>query len=191
MKLIGLSGTNGAGKDSVAEVLRDKYGFYFISVTELLRNEAKKRGLAVERENLRMISAEWRRESGLGVLIDKAVETYEKQGGDSNYAGLVVSSLRNPGENDSVHALKGKVIWIDADPKIRYDRIFSRQRTSEDNKTYEQFVDEEQAEMNHSGDEATLSLLGVKDKSDITLINEGSEISELQKVIQSKLSAIL
>jgi dephospho-CoA kinase len=191
MKIIGLSGTNGSGKDSVAEILREKYGYYFISVTELLRNEAKKRGLAVERENLRMISAEWRRESGLGVLIDKAVATYKEQGGDSKYAGLVVSSLRNPGENDSVHEFKGKVVWIDADPKIRYDRIFSRQRTDEDNKTYEEFLNEEKAEMQHSGDEATLSLLGVKEKSDIILVNEGSEISELENVIQSELSAIL
>jgi dephospho-CoA kinase len=191
MKIVGLSGTNGAGKDSVAEVLRDKYGYCFISVTDLLRNEAKTRGLAVERENLRMISAQWRRESGLGVLIDKAVETYKELGGDSKFTGLVVSSLRNPGENDSVHQLNGKVIWIDADSKIRYDRIFSRQRTSEDNKTYEQFLEEEQAEMNHSGDEATLSLLGVKEKSDITFINKGSEISELEKVIEIELSAIL
>jgi hypothetical protein len=45
--------------------------------------------------------------------------------------------------------------------------------------------------MSHSGDEATLSLLGVKEKSDITVINEGFEISELEKVIQSKLSVIL
>lgn len=191
MKLIGLSGTNGAGKDSVAEVLRDKYGYYFISVTDLLRDEAKNRGLAVERENLRMISAEWRRESGLGVLIDKAVETYESLGGNSKYRGLVVSSLRNPGENDAIHALDGKVLWIDADPKIRYNRIFTRQRTEEDNKTYEQFLSEEQAEMEHSGDEATLSLQGVKEKSDVTLINEGSKISELEKVIESKLNVIL
>jgi dephospho-CoA kinase len=191
MKLIGLSGTNGAGKDSVAEVLRDNYGYYFISVTDLLREEARKRGLAVERENLRMISAEWRRESGLGVLIDKAIETYKKLGGDKNYNGLVVSSLRNPGENDTVHKLNGKVIWIDADPKIRYERIFSRQRTDEDNKTYEQFLIEEQAEMNHEGDKATLSLLGVKQKSDITLINEGSKISELEKMIENQIKAIL
>ena len=183
MKLLGISGTNGAGKDSVAEVLRDKYGWCFISVTELLRAEARKRGLALERENLRNISAEWRRESGLGVLINKAVVTYNNQGGDGKYSGLVISSLRNPGENDTVHELGGNVIWIDAEPKTRYERIFNRQRTSEDSKTYEQFLNEEQAEMQHSGDEATLSLSGVKDKSDKIIINNGSSINDLEQVM--------
>jgi len=183
MKLLGISGTNGAGKDSVAEVLRDKYGWCFISGSDILREEAKKRGLAVERENLRMISAEWRRESGLGVIIKRAIETYKELGGDEKYSGLVVSSLRNPGENDTVHELGGDVVWIDAEPKTRYERIFNRQRTSEDSKTYEQFLNEEQAEMQHSGDEATLSLSGVKDKSDKIIINNGSSINDLEQVM--------
>ena len=191
MKLIGLSGTNGAGKDSVAELLCDKYRFMFVSMSDLLRIEAEKRGIAVERNNLRMISAEWRRESGLGVLIDKSIELYEESGGDDKYVGLVVSSIRNPGEVDHIHELGGKVIWIDADPQIRYDRIFSRQRTAEDNKTFEQFVNEEQAEMQHSGDVATLSMGDVKLGVDTTLINNGSTHEELELAVYENLKELL
>jgi dephospho-CoA kinase len=191
MKLIGLSGTNGAGKDSVAEVLRDKYKFMFVSMSDLLRIEAEKRGIAVERDNLRMISAEWRRESGLGVLIDKSVELYEQSGGDNSYAGLVVSSIRNPGEVARVHELKGKVIWIDADPHIRYKRIFSRQRTAEDNKTFEQFVLEEQSEMQHSGDSATLSMGDVALGADITVLNNGLTHDELELVVADNLKELI
>ena len=68
MKIIGLSGTNGSGKDTVGHMLTERHGYLFVSLTDMLRKEAKKRGEEPSREVLRTISAEWRRESGLGVL---------------------------------------------------------------------------------------------------------------------------
>lgn len=179
MKLIGLSGTNGSGKDTIAELIVEKFNYMFVSVTDLLRDEASKRNLPIERSVLRDISAEWRRESGLGVLVDKAVEKFELS--DASFDGLVVVSLRNPGEVDKVHKLGGKVIWIDADPKIRYQRIYSRRRSDEDNKSFEQFLAEEKIEMSHSGDEATLNMSGVKDKADIFIDNDHSDIETFKK----------
>src|SRR5688500_13275325 len=102
MKLFGLAGTNGSGKDTVGQILADRHNFLFISMSDLLRDEARARNLPVEREQLRTISAQWRRESGLGVLIDKSIEKYKASGGDEKYAGLVVSSVRNPGEVDRI-----------------------------------------------------------------------------------------
>lgn len=189
--IIGISGTNGAGKDSVAELLEKEYNFLFISMTDMLREEAVKRGLPVEREVLRTISAEWRRESGLGVLIDKSVQYYQEKGGNEKYSGLVLASLRNPGEADSVHALGGQVVWVDAEPKVRYERIFSRQRTDEDNKTFEQFQEEEHAEMQHSGDNATLSMEGVKKLSDRTLINNEASMESLKQAVIEVLGDLL
>lgn len=186
MKVIGIGGTNGSGKDTVGTMLAEKFGFLSVSVSDLLRNECRRRGLPIERENLRMISAEWRREGGLGVLVDKAVALFEEQG--DAYAGLAVGSLRNPGEVDRVHAFDGVSVWVDADPKIRYDRIqrANRGRGGEDNKTYEQFLAEEAAEMQHSGDEATLNMAGVKALSDITILNESTP-EELEKQIMKLL----
>lgn len=179
MKIYGLSGTNGAGKDTVGDALAEQ-GWLFVSVSDMLREEAAKRGLPVERDTLRTISAQWRRELGLGALIDKSVEHFKTQ--DSNYKGLVMSSLRNPGEVIRVHELGGKVIWVDADPQVRYQRIYSRQRSAEDSKTFEQFLSEEQAEMSHSGDEATLNMAKVKDKADIFLQNNGNDVEVFKKI---------
>src|SRR3990172_3268454 len=67
MKIIELAGTNGAGKDTLGEILAKYHGFIFITVSDFRREEAKKRGLKPEREPLRQISAEWRRKKGLGV----------------------------------------------------------------------------------------------------------------------------
>ena len=189
MILYGLSGTNGSGKDSLGEYLAKEYNFLFVSVTDLLRNEAKKRGLAIERENLRDISAQWRRESGLGVLVEKAVELYKQEGGDVAYAGLIMASLRNPGEADSLHELGGKMIWLDANPSIRYERIqsASRGRGGEDNKTYEQFLAEQEAAMKHSGDEATLSMADVKDRCDIFITNDGNDMDDFYASVNKAL----
>lgn len=190
MKLIGISGTNGAGKDSVAEVLVRKYNYLFISVSDLLRNEAKARGLATDRENLRTISAEWRREFGLGVLVDKSVELYQQKGGDSTFSGLVVSSIRNSGEINRIHYLGGKLVWIDADAHVRYKRLFSRGR-EDDRITFEEFEAQQEAEMQHSGDSATLNMSDVKKGADITIFNEGSTIDQLEKLVEQELGETL
>jgi dephospho-CoA kinase len=188
MLIIGVAGTNGSGKDTIAKVLSEKHGFYAASATDMLGEELTKRGLPHERENKRTVSAEWRREYGLGVIIDKAVETAKAAG----YDKLVVGSLRNPGEVDRVHEFKGEVIWVDADPKIRYERIRKNDRGRvEDSKTYEQFLAEEEAEMSHSGDSATLSLAGVKAGSDRFIENNGKNIKDFAFEIEKALADLL
>ena len=72
MNLIGIAGTNGSGKDTLGQILADKYGYSFISVTDILRDELRSRNLPLSRKYMRELSAEWRRESGLGVLVDRS-----------------------------------------------------------------------------------------------------------------------
>lgn len=192
-RIIGLAGTNGSGKDTVGHILADKYGCLFVSVTELLRAEAAKRGIEPNRENLRTISAEWRRESGqLGVLVDKAVAEYKKAAGRHN--GVAIASLRNPGEADRVHELGGTMVWVDADPRIRYERIqtnaAARGRAAEDAKTFEQFQAEEVAEMQSSGDEATLDMSGVKTRCDVFLQNDSNDLAVFQTKVEEALKLV-
>ena len=79
MKIIGIAGTNGSGKDTVAEILEKNHGFLFVSVTDILRDELRKQNKPVKRENMRGLGDQWRRELGLAVLIDKAIEIYKTQ----------------------------------------------------------------------------------------------------------------
>jgi cytidylate kinase len=189
MTIIGLSGTNGSGKDTVGEILAAQHGYLFISVTDLLRDELRRRSLSVDRQHLRELSAEWRRESGLGVLVDKAVEFYKATG--DQYKGVVMASLRNPGEADRLHELGGTLVWTDADPQIRYSRVTAnsqaRGRAGEDDKTYEEFLAEEAAEMHRpeGGDAATLSGAGVKAKADLFIENNGNDLAALHATVTS------
>jgi cytidylate kinase len=189
MRIIGLAGTNGAGKGTVGEMLAERHGFLFVSVSDLLREEARRRGLPVEREVLRTISAEWRREFGLGVLVDKAVEVFKQS--NRTYKGLVVDPMRNSGEARHLKDLGGTLVWVDADPAIRYKRVFSRKRSDEDDKTFEQFLAEEQAEMQHSGDEATLNLAAVKELADLFLQNNGNDIKTFKDEADEQLTLFL
>lgn len=186
IKIIGISGTNGSGKDSLAKILVEDYGWFFVSGSDILREELKKRNLPIERENLRNLSAEWRREFGKGVIVDRAFRMYEDEEG--KYKGFVTSSLRNPGEAEEIHKIGGTVVWVDAPPKLRYQRIYSRQRSDEDNKTFEQFQKEEYDEMHHhGGDDATLNMAGVKAIADVFVTNDNNNFEDFKKAAKKAL----
>lgn len=179
MKIFGISGTNGAGKDVLGILLAERFGYLNAIATSMFVAELNKRGLPIDREHKAQLSAEWRREFGMGVIVDKAVEMFNAE--PSKYEGLAVGSLRHPGEADRVHELGGTMIWVDADPKIRYERIqknlHERAGThAEEGKTFEEFLAEQQREMTPTGDEATLHISAVKDRADIFLVNNGDDI---------------
>ena len=138
-----------------------------------------------------MLSAEWRREFGMGVVVDKAVAEFEKTNGA--YQGLVVSSLRHPGEAARVHELGGEVWWVDADPKVRYERIQRAKRVGrelEDNKTFEEFMADEAREMTPSGDAATLNTAALEPLADRTLYNESTDTVQLAKDVEAALAEV-
>ncbi|HSX31220.1 MAG TPA: AAA family ATPase [Candidatus Saccharimonadales bacterium] len=181
MKLVGLAGTNGSGKDTVGTLIAAKYNYLFVSVSDLLRIELRKRGLPVIRDNTRMLSVEWRRELGVGVLVDKALELAEHS--SHHYDGVVACPMRNVGEAQHLKNLGGTLIWVDADPKLRYERVQAadRGRAGEDNKTYEEFLAEEETEMHppDPNDPTLLNGAGVKALADATILNE-SDLDSLQ-----------
>jgi dephospho-CoA kinase len=163
MNIIGLAGTNGAGKSTIGQMLAERHDFLFVSVSDFLRQEAKSRGRPVEREALRTISAEWRRRHGLGVLVEKAIEIFNNSPG--THAGLAVESIRNIGEAKYLKSLGGRLVWVDADPRVRHKRASTRRRTAEDRKTYQAFLVEERAETHRRGDGAALDMAAVKNSA--------------------------
>lgn len=188
MKIIGVSGTNGSGKDTVSRMLSERHGYFVASATDMLNAELARRGWPSDRQHKSTLGDEWRREYGLGVIVDKAVGAAEAAGFDK----LVVGSLRNPGEADRVHALGGTVVWVDADPRVRYERIQRGNRgRDEDLRTFEQFLSEEHAEMHQSGDEATLNMSAVRRQADIIINNDSENAEQFMSSAQDILSTLL
>lgn len=180
MNIIGVSGTNGAGKDVLGAFLAEEHGYLNITATSMFVDELNKRGLPIDRKHKSQLSAEWRRTYGMGAIVDRAVEAFKASGG--KYKGLVVGSLRHPGEADRVHELGGTMVWIDADPRVRYERIQSNLHErvgthAEAGVSYEDFLADEEREMTKEGDEATLSMADVKERADIFLENNGNDLA--------------
>jgi dephospho-CoA kinase len=192
IQIIGVAGTNGSGKDTLMQLLSSKYEYLFVSATDLLTAELEHRGEPTDRAHKAVLSAEWRREHGMGVIVQKAYETWEQQA--STYKGLVVGSLRHPGEADVVHELGGTMVWIDADQHVRYDRIQAnaeaRGRAAEDAISFEEFVAQEAREMKPIGDEATLNVSAVKDRCDVFLDNGGDNIMDFELAAEKALGLV-
>lgn len=190
MKVYGIAGTNGAGKDLVADFLRDKYGFFAASATDMLADGLRQKGWPIDRSHKSKLSAEWRRQYGMSAIVDRAWEQYSAV--KNQYQGFVVGSLRHPGEVDKIHQLGGQVIWVDADPKVRYNRIRSANRGnnkgSEDDVSFEDFLAQQEREMHPVGDDATLNIAAVKELSDITIMNNGHDIAEFVRNLEDTLS---
>lgn len=194
-KIIGLAGTNGAGKDSVGAIIAKEYNYMFISCTDILREELAKRNIPAERAKMRQLSAEWRKKYGLGVLIDKSKTVFELE--NKGEKGFIVSSLRNVGEVDEVHDLGGIVLWIDADPQFRFNRLQAnkksrgKKRDIDDDVTFREFLAAEEAEMysKDKKDNTLLDMAAVKVKCDLVLINEYKTLDELSGAVLNMLSA--
>jgi dephospho-CoA kinase len=178
--LIGIGGTNAGGKDTLADYLVKKHGYLFVSTGDMVREAAMQRYGNILRPTLTIVGNELRAEGGAGVLVDLCIEHYKKSG---NKVGLVAASIRTKGEIDEIRKQGGILVFVDADPKIRYERLKSRGR-GDDFITFEQFEAEQQAEW-QSDDPSKHSIKTVKELADFTLTNEADEDSFLETADQT------
>jgi len=137
--IIGLTGENCAGKGTVADYLKKK-GFYYLSLSDVIREELKSEGREITRESLIEKGNSLRAEYGPGVLATKTAAVVQN---DRNY---VIDSIRNPAEVAELRKLAGFFLFhVTAPPEVRFDRMRSRDR-EEDPKTFEAFMKIEKME---------------------------------------------
>ena len=80
MKIIGVIGQNGSGKDEVLKYLRAKHKVPFLSTGDMVREIAAKEGKEPTRENLQEISQRYFREFGRGCFVKLAAEKIRQNG---------------------------------------------------------------------------------------------------------------
>lgn len=179
--IIGLTGRNAAGKGTVADLLK-KRDFFYHSLSDTLREELSQRNMEESRDNLIFIGNSLRSEGGPGVLADLMIKNITTP---DNH---IVDSIRNPSE---VHSLRRNysehkfiLISIDADPKVRFDRLMQRDRKG-DSKSWEQFLEQELLEEN-SDDPNKQQLFNTSKEADFNIDNSGNLVD-----LEDKLSLIL
>jgi dephospho-CoA kinase len=167
MIVIGITGTLGAGKGTAVEYLKTK-GFRHYSARDFITNEIVARGLPVNRDSMVVVANDLRQKNSPSYIIEQLYSQAEAEGVPS-----IIESIRTPGE---VKALKSKgdftLLAIDADIKIRYERI--RQRGSAtDLVDYDTFVTNEKREMTNS-DPTCQNLSACIAQADQLIFNNGT-----------------
>lgn len=162
-------------------VLNDKV-LVKVSLSDILRTEADKRGVTHERENLGAISTEWGSKLGAGALSTMTIVNFRETRLPSE-SGLSIVSIRRPDEATTIQHEGGIVLWIDAAREIRYRRIREANRGRvTDVKTFEEFCAEEDKEMYpESDDPFVLNMSGVREIADIHLTNEFGSAKEFEQ----------
>lgn len=163
--VIGLTGTNGAGKTVAAEHLRRK-GFVCYSLSDVIREDLAARGLAPTRENLIAGGNRLRAEFGPAVLAQRIRRKFRP---DQHY---VVDSIRSPYE---VRELREGgsfyLLHLDAPQQERYERVRKRGGARLP-ASFAEFQEQEGREL-ESRDSSRQQLRATWAEADKTLINDG------------------
>lgn len=177
--IIGITGTNGSGKDTLGELLHTRCGYDNVSVSDILRAELDKQGKEHTRENLSDMSRQFREVGGDGAMAERAIDAWRTK---TDSPGLVITSIRTPGEVVEIQQAGGKVFWIDANPKIRYERITAanRGRGATDNVSFEDFMEQQEREMTPTKLGGGLNMSAARDAADETIINDFATLEDYE-----------
>lgn len=142
--IIGLTGPNASGKGEVKKYLENKCQAVSFKFSDILRDILRRLYIIINRENLQDLSTDLRKRFGNDVLA-KAIA---QDAINSSEKIIVIDGVRRL--DDIKHLLpldNFKLVSINADVKLRYERLKLRNENEGDqNKTLEKFMLEEQKE---------------------------------------------
>lgn len=171
--IIGITGTDGAGKGTVVDYLVTKKGFTHYSSRDLLLAEVVKAGIEPTRNELRLMGNKMRAEYGDDVIVQKALEHIETDG----VIHAVVESIRALAEAQTLKSHGALLLAVDADLQVRYERVQNR-RSEKDKVDFETFVAQEELEKNDP-DPHGMQKAKVMEMADYTIFNDGT-LEELE-----------
>jgi len=200
MNIIGLVGPIACGKGVVADYLK-KQGYSSISLSSLLHDELKKRGVtSFTRTTLQDLGDELRRKEGDGVLARRAIKLFGRPQGSplltTNYhlqptpyplpPKLLIEGIRNPGEIEYLRSIPGFfLIAVDASAETRFQRILQRGKPW-DPKDWESFQKVDGRDTEDKGNASGQQVRRCMDLADVRIENE-----EGVEEVYTKLSKIM
>ena len=183
MKIIGITGTLGAGKGTIVEHLVNQKGFKHFSVSGFLKEELAKQKLAINRVSLQDVGNEIRNKYGPDYITKKLFQKAKTENSNA-----VIESIRNPKEAKFIKSQKnGHLFAVDANQKTRYLRI--KKRASEkDDVSFKEFKDQEKKELQSKNPNAQ-NLPKCISMADFKFDNNGT-IEKLHEEVEKVLNKI-
>lgn len=176
--IIGITGTLGAGKTTIANYLKSK-GFIHHSVRQFLAEEVEKRGMPITRDNLVNVGNEWRAQFGPEYIVVSLNKRAAKAGGDA-----VIESIRAVGEAVELKKEGALLLAVNANPRIRYERA-RLENSATSPTTFEEFIAQEEREM-FSPDPAKQNIAAVMLRADYQILNNGT-VTDLENQVDAAL----
>ena len=97
MIILGLTGTFGAGKSTLAEILKER-GYQQLVMSDVLREELRMQGKQETRDNLFVIANELRKKYGASIIVERLVEKAQKE----NLKKVIIVGIRTQGELEAI-----------------------------------------------------------------------------------------
>ena len=177
--LLGVTGTNGAGKGVFVAYLKERYGASHYSVRNYLVQSLKEKGLPTDRPAMRALANSMRNNEHGAFIIEALCKQAQQDPGI-----VIIESIRNPMEIDFLKRwnAKSKIVAIDAPQELRYQRAIERS-SSTDAIDFETFQAQEASEW--TNDDPKAQQVGIcMQQSDIILMNAGG-LRDFQQAIDA------
>jgi dephospho-CoA kinase len=142
--IIGLVGSLASGKETVKRYLAEKYNSKDCKFSAILRDVLARVDVINSRENVQKISTVLRANFGENLLAKAIAKDASKLDADI----VVIDGVRRFTDIEHLNELPNFIlVKIDADPKIRYERMKLRnENAGDDKKTFEEFLQDHEAE---------------------------------------------
>ncbi len=144
MQIIGLVGEKGSGKDTFAKYLSEisEQKINHIRFSDLLKQTLKLWDLPITRANLQKL-AQVLEDFGSGTVA----HGLEKQINETDAEIIILDGIRWKPDVELLKKFpKHKLVYITADPKLRFERLRNRgEKIGESEMSYQQFLEEEKA----------------------------------------------
>lgn len=142
--IFGLVGSLASGKETTKKYLAEKYNAKDCRFSSILRDVLGRLTLPISRENLQKVSTVLRANFGEDLLASAIANDASKLDADI----VVIDGVRRFTDIEHLKDLPNFVlIKIDADPKLRYERMKLRnENAGDDKKTFEEFMKDHESE---------------------------------------------
>ncbi len=192
----GIAGTNGSGKDSLMDLLAE-HGFLVFNTSDSLRQISQAAFNSTDRGGndapMGRVGNAFRVAYPGGMVELGLLDWWLRASVLSEELrpkGLVIGSVRGTGEVQRLKQFGGRLVVVDADPQVRYERLSGRGR-SDDSITFEQFLEKEAGDMAVGETDPTrFGMAAVIDAADIRIMNNGDDISALRAEARTLLSLL-